>query len=179
MECLCLFLMKLLCEARLGGGRGVEASLPRSQGSAASCPHPEPRPRGRRSEPPFRGCRGGSTLCTAPPWLLPAARLGYRPALTKDPQLEGVKTASTFVVDQPRCVFQNYSNAVIWLVVALNQGEWEQPRAGGVQGFLYPPPNPSSPSSPSLQPHPPSTTPPGRGHPRLHSSASLTPCVPT
>ncbi|NXR75117.1 UPK3B protein, partial [Pycnonotus jocosus] len=57
--------------------------------------------------------------------LLPAAHgiahLAYRPALTKEPQLEGVKTASTFVVDQPRCVFQNYSNAVIWLVVALNQ----------------------------------------------------------
>ncbi|XP_063258544.1 uroplakin-3b-like isoform X2 [Prinia subflava] len=57
--------------------------------------------------------------------LLPAAhgiaQLGYRPALTKDPPLEGQTTTSTFVVDQPRCVFQDYGDAVIWLVVALDQ----------------------------------------------------------
>ncbi|NXM22900.1 UPK3B protein, partial [Ploceus nigricollis] len=53
--------------------------------------------------------------------LLPAAhgtaQLRFKPTLTQD--LEWVTTASTFVLDQPRCVFQNYSNAVIWLVVAL------------------------------------------------------------
>ncbi|NXN86029.1 UPK3B protein, partial [Bombycilla garrulus] len=57
--------------------------------------------------------------------LLPAAHgiapLQYTPALTTNPTLEGVTTASTFVLDQPRCVFQDYGNADIWLVVALEQ----------------------------------------------------------
>ncbi|NWI85480.1 UPK3B protein, partial [Pitta sordida] len=58
--------------------------------------------------------------------LLPAARaavehVGYKPILAKDPPLEGQTTASTFVLDQPRCVFDNYGNADIWLVVALSQ----------------------------------------------------------
>uniref|UniRef100_A0A8C3QER7 UPK3B protein n=1 Tax=Cyanoderma ruficeps TaxID=181631 RepID=A0A8C3QER7_9PASS len=57
--------------------------------------------------------------------LLPAAhgiaQLKYRPALTTEPLLEGVTTTSTFVVDQPRCIFKDYDNAVIWLVVALDQ----------------------------------------------------------
>ncbi|NXR31751.1 UPK3B protein, partial [Zosterops hypoxanthus] len=48
-------------------------------------------------------------------------QLDYRPALTTEPALGGVRTTSTFVVDQPRCVFQDYGNAVIWLVVALEQ----------------------------------------------------------
>ncbi|XP_064533862.1 uroplakin-3b-like protein 1 isoform X2 [Pseudopipra pipra] len=56
--------------------------------------------------------------------LLPAAhgaveRVGYTPSLTKSPVLEGLTTGSTFVLDQPRCVFDKYSNADIWLVVAL------------------------------------------------------------
>ncbi|NXR86369.1 UPK3B protein, partial [Hypocryptadius cinnamomeus] len=58
------------------------------------------------------------------PLLLPAAhgiaQLGPRPALTQE-QLEGVTTASTFVLEQPRCVFEEYGNAVIWLVVALDK----------------------------------------------------------
>ncbi|XP_005526028.1 PREDICTED: uroplakin-3b-like protein [Pseudopodoces humilis] len=57
--------------------------------------------------------------------LLPAAhgiaQLQYRPVLTQDTRLEGQITASTFVLDQPRCVFQDYGNADIWLVVALDQ----------------------------------------------------------
>ncbi|NXP40298.1 UPK3L protein, partial [Leiothrix lutea] len=57
--------------------------------------------------------------------LLPAAhgiaQLSYRPVLTTEPLLEGVTTASTFVVNQPRCIFEGYDNAVIWLVVALDQ----------------------------------------------------------
>ncbi|NXT65966.1 UPK3B protein, partial [Chaetops frenatus] len=57
--------------------------------------------------------------------LLPAAhgiaQLRYRPALTQKPPLEGLTTASTFVLEQPRCVFQDYGNADIWLVVALDQ----------------------------------------------------------
>ncbi|NWW30615.1 UPK3B protein, partial [Panurus biarmicus] len=57
--------------------------------------------------------------------LLPTAhgivRLQYKPILTQDPPLEGLTTASTFVLDQPRCVFENYGNADIWLVVALDQ----------------------------------------------------------
>ncbi|NXH61124.1 UPK3B protein, partial [Rhabdornis inornatus] len=56
--------------------------------------------------------------------LVPAAhgiaRLAYTPALTKEPSLGGQKTASTFVLDQPRCVFDKYGNADIWLVVALD-----------------------------------------------------------
>ncbi|NXK88953.1 UPK3B protein, partial [Formicarius rufipectus] len=35
--------------------------------------------------------------------------------------LEGLTTASTFVLEQPRCVFEKYSNADIWLVVALEK----------------------------------------------------------
>ncbi|NWT70481.1 UPK3L protein, partial [Prunella himalayana] len=35
--------------------------------------------------------------------------------------LEGVTTGSTFVLDQPRCVFEDYGNAVIWLVVTLDK----------------------------------------------------------
>ncbi|NWR20997.1 UPK3L protein, partial [Emberiza fucata] len=45
-------------------------------------------------------------------------KVGPAPALTKQP-LEGLTTASTFVLDQPRCVFKDFGNAVIWLVVAL------------------------------------------------------------
>ncbi|XP_032934318.1 uroplakin-3b-like protein 2 [Catharus ustulatus] len=56
--------------------------------------------------------------------LLPAAhgvvQLGYTPALTQEPVLGGQTTASTFVLDQPRCIFNNYGNADIWLVVALD-----------------------------------------------------------
>ncbi|KAJ7401375.1 uroplakin-3b-like protein [Pitangus sulphuratus] len=53
--------------------------------------------------------------------LLPAAHgeVKYMPFLTKTPVLEGLTTGSTFVLEQPRCVFDNYSNADIWLVVAL------------------------------------------------------------
>lgn len=58
-------------------------------------------------------------------------------------------TTSTFVVDQPRCIFTNYSNAVIWLVVALDQGRWEQPRAGGHAGGV-----PVPPRQPLLTPNP-------------------------
>ncbi|NXG23899.1 UPK3L protein, partial [Grallaria varia] len=58
--------------------------------------------------------------------LLPAAHgavenVGYRPLLTESPVLEGLTTASTFVLDQPRCAFDKYSNADIWLVVALEK----------------------------------------------------------
>ncbi|NXT98097.1 UPK3B protein, partial [Buphagus erythrorhynchus] len=69
----------------------------------------------------FRGCSGGSTPSTAPPRLLTAVRLNYTPALTTEPPLGGQKTASTFVLDQPRCVFDDYGNADIWLVVALDR----------------------------------------------------------
>ncbi|NXI01956.1 UPK3B protein, partial [Pachycephala philippinensis] len=47
--------------------------------------------------------------------------LTYKPVLTQSPALEGLKTASTFVLDQPRCVFGDYDNADIWLVVALDK----------------------------------------------------------
>lgn len=64
--------------------------------------------------------------------------------------LGGQTTASTFVLDQPRCIFNNYGNADIWLVVALDGGRWEQPSPGqgACRGSLYPPPSPSSPPSP-------------------------------
>uniref|UniRef100_A0A8C0VDJ2 Uroplakin 3B n=1 Tax=Cyanistes caeruleus TaxID=156563 RepID=A0A8C0VDJ2_CYACU len=54
-------------------------------------------------------------------WVSLWPQLQYRPVLTQDPRLEGQITASTFVLDQPRCVFQDYGNADIWLVVALDQ----------------------------------------------------------
>ncbi|NWV46379.1 UPK3B protein, partial [Daphoenositta chrysoptera] len=65
------------------------------------------------------------TMLPLLPLLLPAAHaiveLGYRPVLTQTPTLEGLTTASTFVLDQPRCVFGGYDNADIWLVVALDK----------------------------------------------------------
>ncbi|NXU43006.1 UPK3B protein, partial [Drymodes brunneopygia] len=67
----------------------------------------------------FRGCSGGSTPSTAPPRLLITAQLRYTPVLAQSPPLKGQTTTSTFVLDQPRCVFQDYGNADIWLVVAL------------------------------------------------------------
>ncbi|XP_057229335.1 uroplakin-3b-like protein 1 isoform X2 [Malurus melanocephalus] len=59
--------------------------------------------------------------------LLPVAHgiveLPYKPVLTKTPALEGQTTASTFVLDQPRCVFEGYNNADIWLVVTLDEAK--------------------------------------------------------
>ncbi|XP_075576297.1 uroplakin-3b-like protein 1 [Pelecanus crispus] len=46
-------------------------------------------------------------------------RLQYKPTLAS-PKLGGVTTTSTFVLEQPRCVFtEMQGNAVIWLVVAV------------------------------------------------------------
>ncbi|NXA03773.1 UPK3L protein, partial [Sapayoa aenigma] len=58
--------------------------------------------------------------------LLPTAHgivehVDYVPFLVKTPTLEGLTTASTFVLEQPRCLFNKYSNVDIWLVVALEQ----------------------------------------------------------
>ncbi|NXF45045.1 UPK3L protein, partial [Oceanites oceanicus] len=48
-------------------------------------------------------------------------KLGYTPTLAKSP-LGGLTTASTFVLEQPRCVFsKEQDDAVIWLVVAVPQ----------------------------------------------------------
>ncbi|NXS58489.1 UPK3L protein, partial [Brachypteracias leptosomus] len=44
-------------------------------------------------------------------------KLGYKPQLAGS-ELGGLKTTSTFVLEQPRCVFNDYPNADIWLVVA-------------------------------------------------------------
>ncbi|XP_041338737.1 uroplakin-3b-like protein 1 [Pyrgilauda ruficollis] len=78
----------------------------------------EPQPHSRPRHP------GARTMLPLLLLLLPAAhgiaRLGPRPALTQE-QLEGLTTASTFVLEQPRCVFGEYGNAVIWLVVALEK----------------------------------------------------------
>ncbi|NWW77837.1 UPK3L protein, partial [Climacteris rufus] len=58
------------------------------------------------------------------PWLLTAVELRYAPVLARrspeDPQLGGLTTASTFVLEQPRCVFEGFNNTDIWLVVALD-----------------------------------------------------------
>ncbi|NXA99410.1 UPK3L protein, partial [Cnemophilus loriae] len=71
---------------------------------------------------------GAGTMLPLLLLLLPAAhgiaQLEYTPALTQTPELEGVTTASTFVLDQPRCVFREYGNADIWLVVALDQAAY-------------------------------------------------------
>ncbi|NXR56372.1 UPK3L protein, partial [Hippolais icterina] len=73
--------------------------------------------------------------------LLPAAhgiaQLKYKPALTKEPPLEGVTTASTFVIDQPRCVFRGYDNAVIWLVVALDKAPFNNTAAPGTSETAF------------------------------------------
>ncbi|NXA87795.1 UPK3B protein, partial [Melanocharis versteri] len=57
--------------------------------------------------------------------LLPAAhgiaRVPDTPKLTEDPRVEGLTTGTTFVLEQPRCFFQDYGDAVIWLVVALDE----------------------------------------------------------
>ncbi|XP_058673941.1 uroplakin-3b-like protein 1 [Ammospiza caudacuta] len=87
---------------------GAHRRLP---GDAEQLPHSRPRHRGARTMIPLLLL------------LLPAAHgiveLGTKPALTQD--LEGVTTATTFVLEQPRCIFGNFSNAVIWLVVALDK----------------------------------------------------------
>ncbi|NWS01593.1 UPK3B protein, partial [Motacilla alba] len=69
---------------------------------------------------PGPGLQRGIHTIHRPPSASPAALVGPRPALTQE-QLEGVITASTFVLDQPRCTFKDYGNAVIWLVVALDK----------------------------------------------------------
>ncbi|NXC81335.1 UPK3L protein, partial [Cercotrichas coryphoeus] len=81
--------------------------------------------------------------------LLPAAhgiaRLGYTPVLTEEPPLGAQKTASTFVLDQPRCVFKDYGNADIWLVVALDGSRWSSAGQGACGGPCTPhqiPPHP-------------------------------------
>ncbi|NXM40891.1 UPK3L protein, partial [Gymnorhina tibicen] len=76
--------------------------------------------------------------------LLPAAHaiveLKYTPVLTQTPPLEGLITASTFVLDQPRCVFGGYDNASIWLVVAVDKAAFNNTARPGTletafQGF--------------------------------------------
>ncbi|NWJ01953.1 UPK3L protein, partial [Crypturellus undulatus] len=50
--------------------------------------------------------------------------VSYTPTLTQRP-LAGRLTASTFVLEQPRCVFEAQGDApMIWLVVALDGGRW-------------------------------------------------------
>ncbi|NXM31883.1 UPK3L protein, partial [Oxyruncus cristatus] len=68
--------------------------------------------------------------------LLPAAHgevkhVQYTPFLTKTPVLEGLTTGSTFVLEQPRCIFKDYSNADIWLVVALQKSSFNNSVAPG------------------------------------------------
>ncbi|NXC68383.1 UPK3L protein, partial [Anhinga anhinga] len=65
-----------------------------------------------------RGCSGVSAPLLHPPWLLTADKLPYTPTLA-NATLGGLMTASTFVLEQPRCVFtEAQRSAVIWLVVA-------------------------------------------------------------
>ncbi|NXI43825.1 UPK3L protein, partial [Galbula dea] len=45
-------------------------------------------------------------------------KINYTPILA-GPDLGGERTTSTFVLEQPRCVFEGYNNADIWLVVAI------------------------------------------------------------
>ncbi|NXE05194.1 UPKL2 protein, partial [Lophotis ruficrista] len=45
-------------------------------------------------------------------------KLPYAPTLAS-PSLGGLTTTSTFVLEQPRCIFERHSDAVIWLVVAV------------------------------------------------------------
>lgn len=48
-------------------------------------------------------------------------KLSYKPTLVGG-NVEGRMTGSTFVLEQPRCVFDSYSTANIWLVVATPAG---------------------------------------------------------
>ncbi|KAL9826210.1 LOW QUALITY PROTEIN: uroplakin-3b-like protein 1 [Geothlypis trichas] len=84
----------------------------RLPGDAEQLPHSRPRHRGARTMIPL-------LLLLLLPAAHGIAKVGPKPTLTKG--LEGVTTASTFVLDQPRCVFQDFGNAVIWLVVALDK----------------------------------------------------------
>ncbi|XP_041576017.2 uroplakin-3b-like protein 1 [Taeniopygia guttata] len=88
------------------------------------------------------GHRGTRTMLPLLLLLLPAARgtvvtVGPEPALTQDPRLEMVTTASTFVLDQPRCVFQNYSDAVIWLVVTNDKGAFNNSMKPGTSKTAF------------------------------------------
>uniref|UniRef100_A0A8B9SET2 Uncharacterized protein n=1 Tax=Apteryx owenii TaxID=8824 RepID=A0A8B9SET2_APTOW len=80
-------------------------------------------------------------LATAPgaPGL---TSIDYVPTLTNR-TLGGRTTASTFVLEQPRCVFGDAQRgAQIWLVVALAAGRWHTGGGGGARGGAPPPAGP-------------------------------------
>jgi hypothetical protein len=56
----------------------------------------------------------------------------YTPQITA-PDLEGKVTATTFSLEQPRCVFDGHASTsdTIWLVVAFSNGAWSGVRGEG------------------------------------------------
>ncbi|POI19453.1 hypothetical protein CIB84_016801 [Bambusicola thoracicus] len=60
--------------------------------------------------------------------------LSYKPTLVGD-NVKGNVTGSTFVLEQPRCIFDKYNTANIWLVVATRAAREPQsiPMRGGVR----------------------------------------------
>lgn len=110
----------------------VRTPSPRSRRSGAAVGEPRPLPH--------------------PPWLVTTDTIPYIPTLAS-PSLGGLITASTFTLEQPRCVFsEDPGNPVIWLVVAVAEGRWgavgSSPEQGHAQG------SPCSPRGSILTPVP-------------------------
>ncbi|XP_053941373.1 uncharacterized protein LOC104058678 [Cuculus canorus] len=96
----------------------------REPGRAQECGRLVVFPLGRSTQHPQSRPRHPGTRTMLPLLLLLLANahaqepLPYTPVLAS-PTLGGLITTSTFVLEQPRCVFDAYSDAVIWLVVAI------------------------------------------------------------
>ncbi|KAM6048925.1 uroplakin-3b-like protein 1 isoform 2-T2 [Theristicus caerulescens] len=90
------------------------------QGGRDPCNGPLPSPGPYRVKFLVMGCHGPKAETRwSDPILLRREKLPYTPTLAHTP-LGGLTTTSTFVLEQPRCVFTKLQdNAVIWLVVAV------------------------------------------------------------
>ncbi|NXD11572.1 UPK3L protein, partial [Nothocercus nigrocapillus] len=109
----------------------------------------------------------------------------YKPTLTQLP-LAGRATTSTFVLEQPRCVFAEPPGAapMIWLVVALAAGRWRGGRVPGAPRgpLLTRPPAAAEQFDPSTEPETPplafQTFPNNTAYATLGTSLSNYPCPP-
>lgn len=117
-------------------------------GSRDGCPWPDPRGWGTcrdpGSPPPLigRGSPRGSGPWALTPISTAAELIPYTPRITAW-DLEGKVTATTFSLEQPRCVLEGHASAAstVWLVVAFSNGmSWCRP---GAEDSCRGPGNPS------------------------------------
>lgn len=106
-------------------------------GSRDGCPWPDPRGWGTCRDPgspppPIgRGSPRGSGPWALTPISTAAELIPYTPRITAW-DLEGKVTATTFSLEQPRCVLEGHASAAstVWLVVAFSNGmSWCRPGA--------------------------------------------------